>query len=83
MDIFPSIYRPISPAKTKRTKRENPHKYEIPLYTSCCNTDKGIYYYNTYDNHRITGVDMHRENLDGDALIVYEPILGEQIKMQN
>ncbi len=57
--------------------------YEITLYTSCCNTDKGIYYYNTYDNHRITGVDMHRENLDGDTLIVYEPILGEQIKMQN
>ncbi|OKZ58102.1 MAG: choloylglycine hydrolase, partial [Clostridiales bacterium 44_9] len=26
-------------------------KYEITLYTSCCNTDKGIYYYNTYDNH--------------------------------
>lgn len=27
-------------------------KYEITLYTSCCNTDKGIYYYNTYDNHQ-------------------------------
>ena len=40
-------------------------KYEITLYTSCCNTDRGIYYYNTYDNHRITGVDMHKENLDG------------------
>ena len=58
-------------------------KYEITLYTSCCNTDKGIYYYNTYENHRITGVDMHKEDLDGDTLIAYEPILGEQIEMQN
>ena len=26
---------------------------------------KGIYYYTTYENHQITAVDMHRENLDG------------------
>ncbi len=25
-----------------------------PLYTSCCNADKGIYYYTTYGNHQIT-----------------------------
>lgn len=37
-------------------------KCEITLYTSCCNTDRGIYYYTTYDNHQITAVDMHREN---------------------
>ena len=58
-------------------------KYEITLYTSCCNTDKGIYYYTTYDNHQISGVDMHRENLDGGRLIQYAPIKGEQICMQN
>lgn len=58
-------------------------KYEITLYTSCCNADKGIYYYTTYDNHQISGVDMHRENLDGDRLIQYVPIKGEQICMQN
>lgn len=44
-------------------------KYEITLYTSCCNADKGIYYYTTYDNHQISGVDMHQENLDGTQLI--------------
>ena len=38
-------------------------KYEITIYTSCCNTDRGIYYYTTYENSQITGVDMHRENL--------------------
>ncbi|MCM1333531.1 MAG: choloylglycine hydrolase [Bacteroides sp.] len=58
-------------------------KYEVTLYTSCCNADKGIYYYTTYDNHQITAVDMHRENLDGEALIRYTPISGEQICYQN
>lgn len=58
-------------------------KYEITIYTSCCNTNKGIYYYTTYDNHQITAVDMHKENLDGKELIRYELIKNEQIKMQN
>ena len=58
-------------------------KYEITLYTSCCNTNKGIYYYTTYDNHQITAIDMHKENLDGDKIIKYPLITEEQIKMQN
>ncbi len=58
-------------------------KYEITLYTSCCNADRGIYYYTTYDNHQITGVDMNREDLDGSALVRYPLIQGEQIRMQN
>ncbi len=58
-------------------------EYEITIYTSCCNLDRGVYYYHTYDNRQITGVDMHRENLDGDKLIRYPLIRGEQIKMQN
>ena len=58
-------------------------KYEITIYTSCCNADKGIYYYTTYDNHQITAVDMHRENLDGNSIVRYPLITGEQIKLQN
>lgn len=58
-------------------------KYEITLYTSCCNTDKGIYYYTTYDNHQISAVDMHRENLDSSDLIRYSPVEDEQINFQN
>ncbi len=58
-------------------------KYEITIYSSCCNADKGIYYYNTYDNSQITAVDMRRENLEGSELIAY-PVLKEQnILMQN
>lgn len=58
-------------------------KFEITLYTSCCNADKGIYYYTTYENHQITGVDMYKENLDQDTIIHYPLIYGEQINMQN
>lgn len=58
-------------------------KYEITIYTSCCNTDKGIYYYTTYDNHQISAVDMHRENLVSSALIRYSPVKDEQINFQN
>lgn len=57
--------------------------YEISIYTSCCNADKGIYYYKTYDNHQITGVCMHNENLDGSTLVHYPLILKGEIKMQN
>ena len=58
-------------------------KYEITLYTSCCSADTGIYYYTTYENHQISGVDMYRENLDGNTLARYPLINGEQILMQN
>ena len=46
-------------------------EYEITIYSSCCNTDKGIYYYKTYENSQIIGVDMHRENLEGKVLVSY------------
>ena len=58
-------------------------KYEITLYTSCCSADTGIYYYTTYENHQISGVDMYRENLDSDTLICYPMLSNEQIHMQN
>lgn len=58
-------------------------KYEITIYTSCCNADKGIYYYNTYGNRQISAVDMHRERLDGSELVRYKPVTEEQIAFQN
>lgn len=58
-------------------------EYEFTLYSSCCNTDKGIYYYTTYENSQISAVDMHRENLDGKDLISYPLIQGQQIRFQN
>ena len=58
-------------------------KYEITIYTSCCNADKGIYYYNTYGTRQISAVDMHRERLDGSELVRYKPVTEEQIAFQN
>lgn len=58
-------------------------KHEITIYTSCCNADKGIYYYTTYTNRQITAVDMHRENLNGSELIRYPFVTKEQIRIIN
>ncbi|MBQ8390285.1 MAG: choloylglycine hydrolase [Oscillibacter sp.] len=58
-------------------------KFEITIYTSCCNADRGVYYYTTYENHQISGVDMHREDLEGSDLVRWPLITGEQIRMQN
>lgn len=52
-------------------------KYEYTIYSSCCNMEKGIYYYRTYENSQITAIDMHKENLFEDHLISY-PIIGTQ-----
>ncbi len=45
--------------------------YEKTIYSSCCNVDKGIYYYTTYENSQVCAVDMHKENLDGSKLVSY------------
>lgn len=58
-------------------------KYEITIYSSCCNTDKGIYYYVTYDNRQITGVDMYSEDLEGTELVSYPLRKMQKICMQN
>ena len=57
-------------------------KYEITIYTSCCNATRGIYYYTTYGNPQITAVDMHRTDLQGSTLTHY-PLLPLEIKQQN
>lgn len=58
-------------------------EYEVTLYTSCCNTRTGVYYYTTYDNHQITGVDLRRCPLEGGSLSCYPLVQGERIAMQN
>ena len=58
-------------------------EYERTLYTCCCNTDKGIYYYTTYGNRQITAVHMHKEKLGDSFLVRYPLITGEQIRVQD
>ena len=59
------------------------NKYEITIYTSCCNVSKGIYYYTTYNNHQINAVDINREDLDTSSLIRYKLNTNENINYQN
>ena len=56
---------------------------EITIYSSCCNVDKGIYYYTTYDNNQISAVNMNRENLRGNRVLLYPVIKGQQVRWQN
>lgn len=58
-------------------------QYEITAYSSCCNTEKGIYYYTTYGNRQISAIDMRLENLDGKQIVSYSLVKNEQIFHQN
>ncbi len=58
-------------------------EYEITIYSSCCNMNKGIYYYTTYENNQISGIDMNKEDLNSSKLISYDLIKGQHILMQN
>ena len=57
--------------------------FEITAYSSCCNTDQGIYYYTTYGNSNICAVDMHREDLNGKELISYSLVKEPSFLFQN
>lgn len=70
-------------AQRKGMARVRDDLYEFTLYTSCCNTGKGIYYYTTYENSQITAVNMHREDLDGSGVIAYPLVTGQQIRQEN
>lgn len=56
---------------------------EITNYSSCCNTDRGIYYYTTYDNSGINAVALFEENLESTSLICYEIDREQKIRIVN
>ncbi len=57
--------------------------FEKTQYSSCCNASRGIYYYTTYENGCVNGVDMHREDLNGASVISYDLVRREPIHLQN
>lgn len=59
------------------------NKYEYTVYSSCCNTDKCIYYYKTYYCNQINAIEMKKENLNSDALLSYEMLNHQNINYQN
>lgn len=57
--------------------------YEKTIYTSCCNTTRGIYYYTTYENSQITAVYLHNSPVSGNRLVCYPLVTGQQIRVEN
>ncbi|MBE6983730.1 MAG: choloylglycine hydrolase family protein [Ruminococcaceae bacterium] len=58
-------------------------KFQKTLYSCCCNTDKGIYYYTTCHNRQITAVDMHKTDLDSRELSLFPPVTQMEIRWMN
>ncbi len=56
---------------------------ECTLYTSCCDTEKCIYYYTTYGNRQISAVALYGEGVNGETLIRCPLITGQQVRWQN
>ncbi len=56
---------------------------DITGYSACMNTDKGLYYYTTYGNRRISCVDMHKTDLDSDKICRFPLLTEESINYQN
>ncbi|MBE6776351.1 MAG: linear amide C-N hydrolase [Ruminococcaceae bacterium] len=50
-------------------KNGKPH---FTRYSSCCNTDKGIFYYNRCGSFKIKKADMHDYDLEGKELLIPE-----------
>lgn len=47
-------------------------EYEYTRYTSCCNVDKGIFYYTTYENSTVTSIDMNSVDLQVNEIYTYD-----------
>lgn len=77
------FFRVLSSVFQTRGSNKTEYGLEITLYTSCCNTDKGIYYYTTYDNLQISAVDMKKEDLNSSEIIKYPLIFKNNIYKQN
>ena len=50
---------------------KNKDEYEYTIYSSCCDCEKGVYYYKTYDSNKIYAVSLQNEDLSGTKLICY------------
>lgn len=56
---------------------------EMTTYACAINATKGRYYYTSYHNSGLCGVDLYEEDLDGAALVAYPIEQKTQVKWQN
>lgn len=66
--ILRSVAMPKGCVKTERG-------YEYTRYTSCCDLDRGIYYYTTYNDQTIRSVSLHAAELDSKELTTYSILI--------
>lgn len=57
--------------------------FEKTIYTSCCNTDKCIYYYTTYSNSQINAVHLFNEDLTGTNIKQFPLNIKQNIRYIN
>ena len=58
-------------------------KYEYTMYSSCCNTDTGVYYYTTCNNSGITAVHMKRCDPFGEKVVTFPLLKRFRVTWQN
>ncbi|MBV7363299.1 choloylglycine hydrolase [Actinomycetaceae bacterium TAE3-ERU4] len=67
--------------KGSTLNQENGPEYTV--YSCCCNTTTGVYYYKTYSNSRITAIDMHKTDLDSSELTCFALKREQSIQYEN
>lgn len=63
--ILQSVAMPMGSVQVK------PGLHDITRYSCCCHAETGKYYYTTYENSRITCVDLYASDLDNQNLKSY------------
>ena len=67
----------------KGARKTEEGAWHFTRYSSCANTDKGLYYYTTYGNRRITCVNMHSVELNSDKVCRFPLLEKQSIKYIN
>ncbi len=63
--------------------RTDHNTLDITGYSACINTNRGLYYYTTYSNRRITCVDMHKTDLNSNNISRFPLVTEESIQYMN
>lgn len=56
---------------------------EYTRYSICCDLAQSVYYYTTDESSTLRAIDLHREDLDGTALIQYPITTTSVVKFEN
>lgn len=72
-----------SVSMVKGAVKTDDDKDDVTLYSSCINTDKGIYYYKTYNNSQITAISLNNVDINSNSLFVYDLNKSQAIKFDN